>query len=397
MNNKLDNNLFERLSSLPRFPFYGLVRQNTDDIERAKIEFLKTGKSPVFTYARAKQFNVQSYRNDLNALQDDLGSLSSDKIIVELYRQKLDELGTRLALVEAIQHADDKTVTTYSANLFGQVRQSVEELESEFKEMLIHSKTFHDHSKKINAEIFVRAARELLDYYGMTEWKLKVKNRPSIKVARTRKGKPPSIYVPLNLDVSKARAARLLTHEIEVHALRTYNGENSPLALLGRGLDRYLATDEGLAVYFQQKLTEHNHKHAPGFWDAWTTVLTQNGNFIDTFNTIAKARTSLLRARGVKNAEKKGRDAAWRLCVRAYRGITNTETHGVGFLRDHIYRSGLDMVRAKIAENGESVMNTLFLGNIGLQHIQEIQSMDFPTARLPEMKSKEILRNVMKS
>lgn len=388
--NKLDRAFFAELLKLPSFPFYRLVRQDEQHAKKQRRAWFLHGTTPVFSYPEAQQFDVMGYLKEIEACATRLPE--NPVWIRTLYEHKLDELRMRAALVLAISHGDDQTVTHLSQKLFGHPRQDVQELEREFRCMLEHAQAFYHHTECINAQQFEKMVRAVLDHYRIDGWKVTFSPRPSMKITRGRRARKPVIAIPSHMQISRARAARLLTHEIEVHALRTQNGRRSPLEILHVGLNRYVRTDEGLAIYYQQQLRKEEPWHAPGFWDAWACALTQEGTFADTFATIAQARSQLAAATGEKHPNTIGRDAAWRLCKRVYRGITKTDTYGVGFLRDHLYRSGLLDVREAIDVHGESILPKLFMGNIGLEHLTSLDSIDTRHIQLPTLVSKNIVK-----
>lgn len=388
--NAWDEAFFKELLKLPVFPFYQLIRQDRDQAGEQVNRWLKQEIAPTFSYPTARHFDVLGY---LEAVETCRARLPKDPAwIRQLYEEKLDELRLRASLVLAIANADDQTVTHLSTKLFGLPRQDADELEKEFACMLDHAERFHEHTAPVQASMFANMVKDLLDHYDIRGWKVTLSSRSSVRITRGRRARKPVIRIPTALAISKARAARLLTHEIEVHALRTENGRRSPLHILHIGLSGYVRTDEGLAMHFQQQLAKKAPRHAPGFWDAWTCALTQQGTFADTFNTIATAKTRLAEAMGIQETEAIGQDAAWRLCKRAYRGITNTDTYGVGFLRDHLYRSGLLDVRDLIEENGQNALHDLFIGNIGIDDARRLEGHNLPSARIPELMSKMIVK-----
>src|SRR5206468_320967 len=61
-----------------------------------------------------------------------------------------------------------------------------------------------------------------------------------------------SVILPTK-SISVTRIRTLLSHEIESHVFRNVAGERSSLALLGLGTKGSLATDEGLAQYFDRE------------------------------------------------------------------------------------------------------------------------------------------------
>jgi len=392
--NKDDRKLNAILGTLPYLPFYGLIRQDKEDLANQKFRFFKTGQPPVFTYRRARAFDSLGYLAAVEKIKSRFERMASSPL-VELYLAKIDELKTRAKLIVAIQKSDDELVTALSKSLYGQMTQNAPELEHEFAAMVHHSERFFTHDKPIDAQIFAKMVEQVLAHYQIDNWVVKIYDRPSVKINHLSKN--PKIFIPKSIQISQARARRLLTHEIEVHVLRTHNGTQSPLLILRRGLDHYLPTDEGLAIYYQNQLRKNQSAHAPGFWDAWTTALTQQGNFRDTFGRISSARQELAASLGQDNPEAIGRDAAWRLCVRAYRGITDTSKNHTGFLRDHIYRSGYEMIKKAIEKQGEEILPMLFAGNVGLHHLDKIKRLDIPPGRTPDLISKKIVKEVMRA
>jgi hypothetical protein len=389
--NKYDEELFRAMSELPVLPFYGLVKQNKEDLEEKKQTFIKTGESPTFSYSRADAYNVSAYLDALTIFETKIPDLSDHQTLIELYQRKCVELRKRAQLIEAIQHQNGQLVTSLSKELFTTPKQNADELENEFKAMLKDADTFFEHTKPIDSKKFLAYAKKLLSYYKLNNWRVELYKGSSVKINHGSTTLNPIIRIPKQLQISKSRAARLLTHEIEIHALRTQNGIESPLHLLRKGLDGYLLTEEGLASYFQQQVSAKPRKYASGFWDAWTVALTQTGNFQQTFTTIFNAKLALAEKANKDNALQIAQDAAWRLCLRVYRGIANTNQTGVGFMRDHIYRSGYLEIKEAIETQGKQIIPTLFAGNMGLHHIQKMQKLVISTKKIPELVSKQII------
>lgn len=389
----MDNELFERLQSLPVLPFHRAIRQDEKTLAKKREAFFSSSIIPSFSYPRAHEIDT---RNFLRALQDYeywLEKHDTHPVIKHLYRKKVKELRTRAWLMRAICRQDDQLITELSKDLFGPIRQSPESLAKEFNKMLSNADRFTPKEKVVDADQFMKLARKTLDHYGMTNWRLELTDAASISIGHGFRASDPVIRIPKTLHVSKARAARLLTHEIEVHALRTHNGYQSPIHLLARGLDRYVQTEEGLATYFQEKLSDKPRKHAPGFWDAWTISLTQIMGFEDVFETIAQAKAQLNRAIGYSRPRAKAEDSAWRLCVRTYRAISNPSQPGVGFWRDHIYRSGNQLIH-EVAKKYPDSIEKLFVGNIGIQHLPDIAELELPQPKTPELISKDLVSKI---
>jgi len=382
-NNKLDQDLFDRFCKLPILPFYKLIQPDADNLKQQKQEFLKSGISPVFCFTRAEEFDIDGYLIALDECRADMPLIESESWILDLYLAKLDELKIRASIIKAMQSGDDRQISDLAKELFGVIKCDRAELENELDQMILSGSDVHIHKKPIDAEKFKLMVRAMLDDYGMQNWKIKFSNLTSVKLSRGRTRLTPTVQIPKSFEASISRAKRVLIHEIEVHALRTQNGINSPLHILRIGLDKYLETDEGLAVYFQSK--QGGKRFDPGFWGSYTCALTQEFNFKETFNQLFDARKKLDTAVGRDSTEDRQKERAWNLCIRAYRGISNPDTHGLGMCKDHVYRSGLKKVRSIDIENSE-IQKQLFAGNVGLHHVDKIKDLDLSYVQIPELK-----------
>ncbi len=391
---KIDVEAYKALNDLPNNPFHNLVRQDESDLTEQRISFEKSGHCPLFRYPNAESFDVEKYLDTLKSLTEQLPSLCHGNAIVEdLYLAKVDELKHRALLVKAVQEKNDEEVTTLSENIFSAPAFTLKDLESELEEMLSKERKLFIAEKTIKREQFSTMTKKVLDHYNMGNWKIMSTESSSIKIKHGLSEGPGRILIPKNFSVSKKRAIELLTHEIEVHTLRTNNGRQSPLMLLGRGLDRYIATEEGLAILFQEKAVEKQKKHAPGFWNAYAIALSSEHNFAQVYEKLRIARVDIARRAGNPEPENKGRNAAWRLCVRTYRGIHNTGKKGLGYRRDHIYRSGLIRVKEAVNNKGEEILPLLFRGNIGLEHLERIKNLALPAADIPELIAKDVVKS----
>jgi len=391
---KEDAELFKLLNSLPPFPFYDLVRQDKPGLKQAKTDFFKNGISPTFSYKKAKLFNAKKYQSEIDNRLLQIKSLNYPTLLKDIYEDKLLDLQNRSKIVSAISLGNDQTVTSLSNQLFNFPEENLSTLTSEFEEMLEHSSIFHQHSRPVTTELFVKMTEAVLDHYKMSKWHIELFGGSSIKIRHLNKRGTSIVYLPSQRNLSKARAARLLTHELEVHGLRTMNGRQSSYALLGRGLDHYLQTEEGLAIYYQTLLNRRPTKHLPGFWDAYAVALARNTDFSTTFKTLVEARMKLAKKTGVQKTEETCRTEAWNLCVRVYRGITNTQNEHMVFARDHIYRSGVALLKNTITERGESVLPLIFSGKVGVHHLDKLIALNVQTGKVPDMISKEVVKTI---
>lgn len=392
----VDAPAFNLLLALPSFPFGKCVRPSKASLQAAKANFFDDGQVPTFTFDRALAFDVAGYREALSQARQQLHTLTLPNAVTQLYHEKLSELGTRADLVDAVTRADDDTVHAASLKLYGAPTQNAAELADEFDSVLARANALFRHRTTVSATLFAEMVRRTCEHYDLHDWRIHLTNAPRVRIGRsTVVGKTPVIHIPKSLAISRGRAARLLTHELEVHALRTENGYRSGLQLLSRGLAGYVRTDEGLAIYYQQKLRTPEAVDA-GFWDAWATALTDVHGFADAYGILFEAQRALGVAIGDPNPYARAKDSAWRLCTRVYRGITRPHKPGVGYMRDHVYRSGLADVRRLIDQGSPSDINLLLAGHAAVAHLPTLRDLNISPGRTPDMIGKRVVNDVMR-
>ncbi len=346
---------------------------------QARREFLKTGRPPIFTYPRASNFQPEPYLRALHQAKELISSSGADPILQNLYLKKCDENKIRAELVTAMAERDDQTVTRLSRELFGSSFDDRSTLEKELTEVTTKKLGNEPNKRPVDADRFELMVRRTLDHYDMTDWKITRRKTSSMRITHGESGRRPNIVLPKSRLMSAGKAVRLITHEIEVHALRMQNALNGPLHLLRRGLAGYVTTEEGLALYCQQHLSGHAWKRSPGFWDAYACALARETDFIETYRTLSEHR---------------GPREAWRLCLRVYRGIHDTSKPGVGFFRDHIYRTGYGQIKKAIADD-DQLFSKLFSGHFGLADLEELEALAIPPGRQPDFVADRIVKEII--
>ena len=144
---------------------------------------------------------------------------------------------------------------------------------------------------------------------------------------------------------------KLIAHEIDVHALRSNNGQKQELLLFSTGLPGSLETEEGLALYAEECVGAAS----PGM--AWRQGL--------VVQAVAWAETMGFRELFERLAERGGRPLAWGISLRVKRGLKNPGEPGV-YGKDVVYFRGLRTVRNWLA-NGGGLAN-LYVGKVGVHH-----------------------------
>ena len=169
---------------------------------------------------------------------------------------------------------------------------------------------------------------------GLSDWSVVVEQAMNARMSvNAAEG---TVRVRAGQTFTPDELSRLIVHELATHVLRAVNGANQPLQLLRLGLDDYLTTEEGLALWHEEKFG----------------VLDQPA-----------LRTYALRVVGVELCRVLGiGDAALQLAklttpeeavsiaLRAKRGVAKMGRPGA-HVKDHVYLSGLLAVRRSLAED----------------------------------------------
>jgi len=185
---------------------------------------------------------------------------------------------------------------------------------------------------------------------------------------------------PFSLD----KIRELLAEEIEVHAYRSMSGQRSPLALLGSGLARYSATEEGLAKYAVQQvsLAAHGEERSKTWIGTLATglasgVLTPTLSFYELANFLEKrfliekllSSKSLAWDEAVTFAQQR----AWAYAARTFRGVPHLGEAGCCSLKDTIYLRGYLTVKQKLEQIEEQ---RLFVGKIGVDDLDAMSELN---------------------
>lgn len=144
--------------------------------------------------------------------------------------------------------------------------------------------------------------------------------------------------------------ARLVAHEVEVHAWRSANGRRQPLRLFATGLPGSLETEEGLAMVAEERAGAAS----PG--SAWR-------------QSIVVRAIDLGREQGFRDLHRRvaalaGPGLAWGVCLRLKRGLAHPGRPGV-YAKDVVYYRGMRRVSAWLADGNP--VEHLYVGKVGIE------------------------------
>lgn len=167
-----------------------------------------------------------------------------------------------------------------------------------------------------------------------------------------------TLYINKNRRFDEVSVKRLIAHEISTHIARVENGKTKRRRLFLMGFPGYLKTEEGLAVYNEEKaklLTNRVLKHYAG------RVIAIDLACKNSFSTVY---TELL--------EFFSKKTAWTLTMRAKRGLSDTARPGA-YTKDLVYLDGYYKVKDFVNRGGD--IKDLYLGRIGTEHVSIAKEM----------------------
>ena len=177
-----------------------------------------------------------------------------DSTLGMLLRKKQEELLARITLLRA--RGNTQAFTRASVKLFGQTTEILERSARTAIEQRSACDLQTPPNLFLSAEIAKKRLTEALSSYGLHEWS--VRRRKQMIADCAVGGK--HIYIRHGARFAPDHIATLIVHEIETHALTTENGEHQPFQIFRRGCANYIETQEGLAIFNQNRILSPYHE-----------------------------------------------------------------------------------------------------------------------------------------
>jgi len=293
---------------------------------------------PLFTYSPRSEEEKAS----LLALIGENEIPSIEPTLHGLFEERKNELSLESALIDA--RGDRAEMTRLSQTIYGVPSPSLLTIAEAILTETPESSPFTLSSQEIYA-LFDDALHQL----GLSDWKVSYwENRTTMVRQETKE-----ILLSKERTFRANDGARLVVHEIGVHATRAANGYRQPFTIFALGLPGYLATEEGLASYAEQVC---------GYSD------------IDTLRTYA-ARVIAVDAlvSGASFVETAERLRSHNLSLSESFDVTLRVFRGGGFTKDYLYLKGLSDVRAYVERGGD--VEELLIGKIAIEHLPLVSSL----------------------
>lgn len=316
----------------------------TEERERALHDPLY---SPMFHYTPDPK--------DLSDMESRLSQLAIDDTLLGLlFKKKRRELLQRITLIRSRGHA--RQFTDASCALFGQPSSVL---------LTSAQEVFHTHtvcalpdpeSSWLSTEKVQRRLEAVLSSYDLGAWHVAVRENT---VARCTVGgntitlRAGSLFPPSDVDA-------LIAHEIETHVLTSENGLHQPYTIFRTGFAQYLDTQEGLAIYNQNRmLSQHHEKRLGAVRSLLSIAFALEHGFADTRKYLEEAlgytpEKALMKAMDIK------------------RGIGDTSEPGA-FTKGIVYYRGLRAIEHFIATGGD--VKRLYVGKIALEDLDIVEGI----------------------
>lgn len=298
------------------------------------------------------QFEYKPLKFDPNNLYARLKRIEfPDSPIGILWRKKADEIKRKIELLEArgTEHFTAKSIHLYGTpdeKILNEALKEVEKMPSSFPEpsRILDSKE----AKKV----FEQAIKDL----GLKGWSVKIKQE---MVSDAIAGKENSVMIREGATFSEERLKGTIAHEIETHVFTAMNGSQQPYKIFQRGMADYLMTEEGLAVYNQEK-TESSET-SKKYWPASSIIgihTAMNGSFAEVYAQLVKYGFGIERA--------------WKVALKAKRGLTDTSKPGA-FTKDFVYFKGHKMIQDFVKKGGD--LRDLYYGKLNLNDLDIVKKI----------------------
>lgn len=334
-----------------------LARIKPINIDDEQKSFLKNpAHSPKFIYKK-HDLDINYYLNELKKIPRLV-----NHPLMPLYLKKIEEIKNKLMLVK---HVGRPELIEYSHKIFGEV--NVRQYDQAVK-FIKESEFSPDTSKILKIDDIIKRTEKFLTDKKLSRWKIKVLESSTSGMQVNKKN---TIFISKKSKITDFRFQALLAHEIETHIYRLENGRLQKYRLFEQGTANYLTTEEGLAIYNQNKLgLPLGNKYLRPALNVIAIHHANNMSFVELFHYLVK---------NMNVPEEK----AWWVCLRVKRGLQNTNQPGA-FTKDLAYFNGQQTILQFIKDKDENEIKKLYVGKIGIADLKYLGNVkQWPVKFLP--------------
>lgn len=304
--------------------------------------------NPVFQYAPL-QMDIAELQRKLHDVSVDASPLGS------LLERKRQELLRKLDLLQARGNAS--AFSAASQALYGAPESELVAAATGFLATQTACDLPPPLKEWLSADDVVPLFEQALREYGLHDWQVIVRESLVTDCASGDK----RLYLRAGAEFTQEHVAALVAHEIETHVLTSENGMLQPYELFRRGFANYLDTQEGLAIYSQNRVLSPNHEkryhHARSVLAARFAL---QHSFADTRRYLVE--TLLYRP-----------EKALGKTIELKRGIADTAQPGA-FTKTLVYFRGWRSIEQYLGSGGD--IRALYMGKIAVEDLQSIRQID---------------------
>jgi len=279
------------------------------------------------------QLEYPDPRKSCKEVEDAAASLEFGRTwIDDLLRARVDE---QVDGARRPSRHDGEVITRLSLETYGTVTQI---LLAEAREILSEPDVFEPPLPEFDTAEAAQFVRTELDRKGLKSWTVEIDNRMTARMSVS--GPNNRVRIRARSAFSAGELERLAIHEVGTHVMRYVNGERQPLRLLRIPLQSYIRTEEGLAVFNENRAGvlsfSDRRKYAARVVAADAAL---SGSMLDAYEAIVGAV---------------GHEMAFDIALRSKRGFTDLNEPGA-HLKDIVYLAGFLDVASLEAEQPGSV------------------------------------------
>ncbi len=372
LKHSVDARWFLALKSIRRPLLLNYYLISNEVLEREKQKVLSDKSyNPQFEYQNLDPSAIKTAKNNLLNLRRELWHEESNQSIKEAYLEKIDELLLEMDMLLSTTEGRFEDFANINIKKYGLLKPEivsrrillVQERFNLFSQIIKTENiklAFPSSQTMENAKVIFSGGPDLEisnDLYTSDDicslwqneinkfangWKVIVSNTSLYIFVNNKKR---TVYIPLNLKMSKIKMRELFVHEVGVHVYRREIGKKAKLQLLSIGLSGYQIAEEGIALVREQ-LVGNKVNYYSGF-DKYLALMYALGK-VDGEKKDFKQTFTMLKTYYEKRSLKKHSsevskeiaiNRAWGSTVRIFRG-GNPTVPGCCFMRDKIYREG---------------------------------------------------------
>ncbi len=344
------NDRIERVDSILNLVSWnvsaGINAINPRNSERQKEIFFRDPRNPRFRYDDLSY----SLRPLLYMLEEiRLGDTPLEK----MYDEKRKEYILKIKMLESLGTRD---FAKYSAELYPPPDRRLVDISYDILDRLEPSKR----SSKITRKYAMQNLRKIFGALGI-RWTIR-----SMDIVASASVEPSKRMIALKRRerFSKDYFKRLAIHEIGTHVLRAENASLQELGMFLHGTANYLETEEGLAAFNEYDsglMTSSILRNYAGRVIA--VDQSSRHGFLKTFKHLKDHFSD---------------ETAWKLTLRAKRGLVNTGSKG-GYTKDVLYLRGFIRLLEFSRDGGN--IDDLYVGKISLEDMDLVSQIGLVPSR----------------